>query len=70
MDKKSPFFTATIASILFLTVLIILKYFLLFPNTSAGGELKGELPGAIIGTVIFWLVIFVVHQYLKRRFSD
>ncbi len=70
MDKKSPFFTASVASILFLVVLIILKYFLPSPGMGSGGDITAELPSEIFGAVIFWIVIFVVHQLLKRRFSD
>lgn len=70
MDKESPFFKATIASLLFLAVLIILKYFLLSSPIGGSIEQKEEISGVLFGTVIFWIVIFVVHQYLKRRFSD
>ncbi len=70
MDKKSSFFTASAASMLYLVILVLLKYFLPSSGMSAGMDIKGELPILILGAIIFWIVIFVVHQVLERRFSD
>lgn len=70
MDKKSPYFTASVASMLYLVILVMLKYLLPSSSMSAGIDIKEELPNLIFGTIIFWIVIFVVHQVLERRSSD
>jgi len=70
MEKKSPYFTASVASILFIIILVMLKYLLPSSSTSAGIDIKEELPNLIFGTIIFWIVIFVVHLVLERRYSD
>lgn len=70
MDKKSPYFTASVASMLYLVILVMLKYFLPSSSMSAGMDIKGEMPNVIFGAIIFWIVIFFVHQLLERRFSD
>jgi hypothetical protein len=62
MDKKSPFFTASAASVMYFIIFILLKYSLQMREI--------DWLGALQGAVIFWIVIFVVHQLLKRRFSD
>ncbi len=62
MDKKSPFFTASAASVMYFIIFILLKYFLQMREI--------DWLGALQGAVIFWVVIFVVHQFLKRRSSD
>jgi hypothetical protein len=62
MDKKSPFFTASAASVMYFIIFILLKYLLQMREI--------DWLGALQGAVIFWIVIFVVHQLLKRRFSD
>lgn len=61
MDKKSPYFTASSASIVYFIIYFMLKYLL-------GKVLDFE--GALIGAVGFWVVIFIVHQLLARRHSD
>jgi len=70
MDTKSPFFTASVASMLYLVILVMLKYFLPPSSMSAGMDIKVELPNVLFGAIIFWIVIFVVHQLLERRSSD
>jgi len=70
MNKKSPYFTASVASMLYLVILVMLKYFLPSSSMSAGIDIKEELPNLIFGTVIFWIVIFFVHKLLERRSSD
>ncbi|VVB91644.1 Uncharacterised protein [uncultured archaeon] len=62
MDKKSPFFTASAASVMYFIIFIMLKYLLQMREI--------DWPGALQGAIVFWIVIFVVHQLLKRRFSD
>ncbi len=62
MDKKSPFYTASVASVLYFVIYIMLKYFL-----QTGTP---DWPGALIGAVIFWMVIFMVHHLLNRRYVE
>jgi hypothetical protein len=62
MDKKSPFFTASAASVMYFIIFILLKYSLQMQEI--------DWLGALQGAVIFWIVIFAVHQFLKRRSSD
>lgn len=62
MDKKSPFFTASAASVMYFIIFILLKYSLQMQEI--------DWLGALQGAVIFWIIIFVVHQLLERRFSD
>jgi hypothetical protein len=62
MDKKSPFFTASAASVMYFIIFILLKYLLQMREI--------DWLGALQGAIVFWVVIFVVHQLLKRRFSD
>ena len=61
MEKKSPFFTASAASVTYFITFIVLKY--LF-------ERIVDWKGALSGAVIFWIVIFLVHQFLLRRTAD
>ncbi len=68
MDKKSPFFTASIASIIYFITFILLKY--LLPINREASNINIDWLGALEGAVVFWLVIFVVHQFLKRRYSE
>ena len=70
MERKSPYFTATVASILFIIILVMLKYLLPSSSMSAGIDIIEELPNLIFGTIIFWIVIFFVHKVLERRSSD
>jgi cytosine/uracil/thiamine/allantoin permease len=67
MDKKSPFFTATIASIIYFIIFLLLKY-LLFKREK--NNINIDWLGALVGAIVFWLVIFVVHQFLKTRYSE
>jgi hypothetical protein len=68
MDKKSPFFTASIASIIYFIIFLLLKYFL--PIKRETSNINIDWLGALQGSIIFWLVIFVVHQLLKKRYSE
>ena len=68
MNYKSPFFTASIASIIYFIIYLLLKY--LLPIKRETGIVNIDWPGALQGAVVFWLVIFVVHQLLNRRYSE
>ncbi|NJD75570.1 MAG: hypothetical protein FIB08_00550 [Candidatus Methanoperedens sp.] len=59
MSEKSPFFTASVASLVYFVTFIALKFFL-------QGK-TADLSGALAGAVIFWIVIFLVHKILERR---
>lgn len=59
MEKKSPFFTASAAALLYFVIFIVLKYFL--QNKVV------DLQGALSGAVVFWFVIFLVHQVIIRQ---
>ncbi len=62
MVKTNPYFTASAASITYFVIFIVLKYLL---------KGKGiDFSGALIGAIIFWIVIFLVHQFLNRRSED
>jgi len=65
MDKMSPFYTATVASVLYFIIVIMLKY-LLPPQHSRAVEWQG----ALLVAIGFWIVIFLVHQFLLRRKVD
>ncbi len=58
MNKKGPFFTASIASLAYFITFIILRYLL--------DRTKFDLLSALAGAVVFWIVIFLVHQFLNR----
>jgi len=62
MEKTNPYFTASSASLTYFVIFIILKYFL------HNGELDWK--GALIGALIFWVVIFLVHIFLNRKSND
>lgn len=62
MDKKNPFFTASMASVMYFIIFVMLKYFL--------QQRTLDIKGALIGMVAFWIVIFFVHHYLKKRYSN
>lgn len=68
MNKKSPFFTASIASIIYFIIYVLLKY--LLPINRETSNINIDWLGGLQGAVFFWLVIFVVHQLLKRRDSE
>lgn len=59
MVKTNPFFTASAASLTYFVIFIILKY--LSDNRDV------DLQGALMGAVIFWIVIFIVHHFLNRQ---
>lgn len=59
MVKTNPYVTASAASLAFLVIFISLKY--LFENKSP------DVLGALIGAGAFWVVMFLVHQYLNRQ---
>jgi len=59
MVKTNPYFTASAASLAFLVIFISLKY--LLENKPV------DLSGALIGAVVFWVVMFLVHQYLNKQ---
>lgn len=62
MVKTNPYFTASAASLTYFVIFIVLKYLL------KGKDI--DFSGALIGAVIFWIVIFIVHQFLNRRSED
>ena len=62
MEKTSPYFTASAASLTYFVTFIILKY--LLHNKDLDWE------GAFIGAVIFWIVIFIVHKFLNKRSNN
>ncbi len=68
MNKKSPFFTATVASIVYFIILLILKY--LLPINKNIENINIDWIGTLEGAIVFWIVIFAVHQLLKMRSSE
>lgn len=62
MEKPSPFLTASVASAGYIIILIILKS--LFENK----ELDWQ--NTILSAVVFWIVIFLVHYFLNRRYGN
>ncbi len=62
MDKKSPFFTASVASVVYFVIFLLLKYFLATETI--------DWKGALTGAIFFWIVIFVVHKILERRYRE
>jgi len=66
MDKKSPLFTASAASVLFFIILLMLEYLL---SIKGEGTVTVDWHGALFAALVFWIVIFVLHQYLNRRYS-
>ena len=59
MVKSNPYFTASVASLAYFVIFIGLKY--LSENKHV------DVKGALIGSGIFWIVIFVVHHFLNRQ---
>ncbi|VVB56140.1 Uncharacterised protein [uncultured archaeon] len=59
MEKTNPYFTASAASLTYFVTFIILKYLL--------HDKVLDWQGALIGALIFWAVIFIVHQILNKR---
>ncbi|NJD53674.1 MAG: hypothetical protein FIB07_12490 [Candidatus Methanoperedens sp.] len=59
MEKTNSYFTASAASLTYFVTFIILKY--LLHNKVL------DWNGALIGAIIFWIVIFIVHQILNKR---
>jgi hypothetical protein len=62
MEKTNPYFTASAASVAYFVTFIILKYLLV--------NRVLDWKGALIGSLIFWVVIFIVHQILNKRSDD
>lgn len=62
MEKNNPFFTASMATFLYLVVLIMLKYFLQHKTVDWQSDL--------LVAIVFWIVIFLVHQLLNRRYGS
>jgi len=59
MVKTNPYFTASTASIAFLIIFNSLKYLFEYQPP--------DVMAALIGAGVFWVVIFLVHQYLNRK---
>lgn len=62
MNEKSPFFTASAASLAYFITFVVLKFFL--------QDKTVDLLGALAGAVVFWIVIFLVHKILERRKNE
>jgi hypothetical protein len=62
MKKTSPYFTASAASLTYFVTFIILKFLL--------HDKVLDWKGALIGSVIFWIVIFIIHQFLNKRSNN
>ena len=62
MEKTNPYFTASAASLTYFVTFVILKYFL--------HDRVLDWRGALIGALIFWVVIFIVHKILNKRSDD
>ncbi len=62
MNEKSPFFTASMASLAYFVTFIVLKFFL--------QDKTVDLIGALAGAVVFWIVIFLVHIVLERKRNE
>ncbi len=59
MRKTNPYFTASAASLAYFLIFIGLKYKL---------ENKYmDVQGALLGAVVFWILIFSVHYFLNRQ---
>ncbi len=71
MVKTNPYFTAFAASLIYFVTFIVLKYLLYDKEIDFMKYLQQNkemyLLSALIGAVVFWLVIFVVHQYINNR---
>ncbi|MDO9096549.1 MAG: hypothetical protein Q7U60_00285 [Candidatus Methanoperedens sp.] len=61
MVKTKPLYTASAAAVLYFIVLILLQYFM---------EYKTDWMGAIMVAAVFWIVIFALHYFLDKRYSD
>lgn len=62
MEKTNPYISASSASLAYFVIFIILKYFL--------HNKEVDWKGALIGALIFWIVIFIVHKFLNRRSNN
>lgn len=62
MEKPSPFLTASIATAGYIIILIILKSLL------ENKEIDWQ--STILSAVVFWIVIFLVHYFLNRRYGS
>ncbi len=61
MPKTNPYFTASGASLIYFITFIILKYFL--------HNKEWDWEGAFTGALVFWVVIFIIHQLLNRQLN-
>lgn len=59
MVKTNPYFTASVASLAFFVIFIGLKF--LLENKPV------DFLSAIIGAGVFWIVMFLLHQYLNIK---
>jgi amino acid permease len=59
MVEMNPYFTASAASLVYFVIFIGLKY------VSDNKQL--DVQGALIGAVVFWFVIFIVHHFLNKK---
>jgi len=60
MSKKSSFIRASVAALVYFVIFVLLKY-------SLQNHMFVDWQGAFIGAVVFWFVIFLVHQFLNRE---
>jgi hypothetical protein len=67
MKKTSPFFTASVASVTFFIILLMLEYML---SINARDIKTLNWQGALLAAISFWIAIFLVHQYLNRKYAD
>lgn len=61
MEKMSPSFSASAAAILYFIIYTMLRYSI---------QKDFDLQSALMGAVVFWVVIFMIHRYLIRRHGD
>jgi len=59
MVKTNPYFTASVASLAFFVIFIGLKF--LLENKPV------DFLSAILGAGVFWVVMFLLHQYLNIK---
>ncbi|HEY9245771.1 MAG TPA: hypothetical protein VIO11_02885 [Candidatus Methanoperedens sp.] len=59
MTKTNSIFTATVASILYFVIFIMLKY---YPQNN-----NMEWQSALSGALVFWFIIYLVHHFLYKE---
>ena len=59
MKKTGIYLTASIASVTYFIIAVILKY---SPHDNIL-----DLKNALIGAVVFWVVFFLLHPFLNKR---